>query len=63
MNTVLHTVGRHLFSRSGRQLYRSDRTVVPRHSDEDEKADERSLLSILADPSQWNLTEMAMGLS
>lgn len=41
VNTVVHTVGKRLFSRSGRQLYRLD-----------SEADERSLLAILADPGE-----------
>ena len=41
VNTVVHTVGKRLFSRSGRQLYRLDT-----------EADGRSLLAILADPGE-----------
>ncbi|ORY27627.1 putative serine esterase-domain-containing protein [Naematelia encephala] len=40
MNTVVHTVGRRLFSRTGRQLYALDREVGG-----------RSLLDVLADPN------------
>ena len=40
MNTIVNTIGKRLFSRSGQQLFRLDKNE-----------DGRSLLSILADPS------------
>jgi hypothetical protein len=43
VNTIVHTVGRRLFSRSGRQLYRYD------HVGESE----RPVLSVLADPGMY----------
>jgi hypothetical protein len=49
LNTIVHTIGRHLFSRSGQQLYNSDRD----HNG-------LSLLEHLSDPDQVFLQAMQM---
>ena len=58
VNTIVHTVGRRLFSRSGKQLYRIDHTLpfslTSSKAGMGEK-EHRSLLSILADPGMSTL--------